>query len=178
MKLADSQSFTAFYRTQADRLLTFVVRRVYDHDLAMDLAAETFAVAYRKRRRFRGTSQAEAEAWLYKIASRNIARYRRRGVTERKAIERLGLDVPRLDDADIERLHDLAGTRELRSVIAHELQSLSIDQRDALSLRIIDELPYPEVAARLGVSEDAARARVSRGLARLGKAIEGKEVGV
>lgn len=176
MRLADSESFATFYRSHADRLLAYVVRRVYDHDLAMDLTAETFAVAYLKRRRFRGTSQAEAEAWLYKIASRNIARYRRRGVTERKAIERLGLDVPRLDDADIERLHDLAGIRQLRAVIAQELQSLSIDQRDALSLRIVDELTYPEVAARLGVSEEAARARVSRGLARLGQAIEGKEV--
>jgi RNA polymerase sigma-70 factor (ECF subfamily) len=173
VNLADRGAFAAFYGSQADRLLAYVVRRVYDHDLAMDLTAETFAVAYLKRGRFRGSSRAEAEAWLFKIASRNITRYRRRGVAERKAIQRLGLEVPRLDDADIERLHDMAGTRKLRAVIAEELRSLSADQQEALSLRIVEELPYPEVAARLGVSEQAARARVSRGLARLGESIEG-----
>jgi RNA polymerase sigma-70 factor (ECF subfamily) len=173
MRLAEADSFASFYRGQADRLLAYVVRRVYDHDLAMDLTAETFATAFLHRRRFRGSSQAEAEAWLYKIASRKISNYRRRGVAERKAIQRLGLDVPRLEDADIERLHELAGTRQVRAVIAEELKSLSVDQREALSLRIVEELPYPEVAARLGVSEEAARARVSRGLARLGNAIEG-----
>jgi len=166
-------SFAAFYRAHADRLLAFVVRRVLDHEVALDLTAESFAVAYLKRGRFRGTTQAEAEAWLYKIANTQITRYRRRGIAETKATRRLGLVVPDLEDADIERIHELAGTRQLRRVVAEELAKLSADHREALSLRVIEELPYPDVAARLGVSEQVARARVSRGLARLSKAIEG-----
>jgi RNA polymerase sigma-70 factor (ECF subfamily) len=140
--------------------------------VALDLTAESFATAYLKRRRFRGTTQSEAEAWLYKIATTQIIRYRRRGVAEKKATRRLGLTVPILGDTDIERIHELAGTGELRRLVAEELARLGADQREALSLRVIEELPYPQVAARLGVSEEVARARVSRGLARLGKAIE------
>ena len=34
-------------------------------------------------------------------------------------------------------------------------------------MRIVDELPYPDVARRLEITEQAARARVSRGLASL-----------
>jgi RNA polymerase sigma factor (sigma-70 family) len=165
-------AFAAFYRAHADRLLSYVVRRVLEHEVALDLTAEAFAVAFLKRSRFRGKTQAEAEAWLYKIATTQIIRYRRRGVAEQKATRRLGLSIPQLDDADIERIHDLAGTDELRQIVAEELAHLSSDQRQALSLRVIDELPYPEVADRLGVTEQVARARVSRGLARLARAIE------
>ena len=170
--LASPGAFADFYRSHADRLLAFVVRRVLDHEVALDLTAESFAVAFLKRKRFRGKTQAEAEAWLYKIATTQISRYRRRGVAETKATRRLGLSIPDLDDADIERIYDLAGTRDLRRLVAEELAKLSADQRQALSLRIIDELPYRQVAERLGVSEEVARARVSRGLARLSKAIE------
>jgi RNA polymerase sigma-70 factor, ECF subfamily len=46
------------------------------------------------------------------------------------------------------------------------------EQGDALRLRVIDERSYPEIAETLGVSEQAARARVSRGLRRLADALE------
>ena len=141
----------------------------------MEVTAEAFAVAFVKRRRFRGSTTAEAEAWLYAIANRKIARYYRRGIAERKALERLGLEVPRLDDADIERLNELAGTQELRAAVAKELERLSSEQREALSLRVVQELSYEEVAIQLGVSEQAARARVSRGLRSLGRALEKAE---
>lgn len=36
-------------------------------EVARDLTAETFAQAFRGRRRFRGTTEAEAPAWLYTI---------------------------------------------------------------------------------------------------------------
>ena len=56
--------------------------------------------------------------------------------------------------------------------MASAFSDLSGDQREALRLRVIDELPYPEIAESLGVSEQTARARVSRGLRRLADAVE------
>jgi DNA-directed RNA polymerase specialized sigma24 family protein len=68
---------------------------------------------------------------------------------------------------------DLAGLGSLRAVIAQELSRLSGEQRDALQLRVVDELlPYTDVATRLGISEQAARMRVSRGLSALARAVE------
>jgi predicted DNA-binding protein (UPF0251 family) len=49
---------------------------------------------------------------------------------------------------------------------------LSVEQRDALRLRVVEERSYAEVALLLGVSEQAARARVSRGLRALAGALE------
>jgi RNA polymerase sigma-70 factor (ECF subfamily) len=49
---------------------------------------------------------------------------------------------------------------------------LSGAQRDALQLRVVEEQSYQQVAAALGVSEQTARARVSRGLRSLARALE------
>lgn len=170
--LRSAGSFADLYRRHADSVLVFIVRRVYDREVAMDLAAETFARAFVSRRRFRGTTEAEAEAWLYTIARRQVANYLRRGRAERRAIEKLGLEVPRLTDEDLERVDQLAGLTDLRAAVAIGLQELSPSQREALTLRVVDELSYPEVAERLGVSEQTARARVSRGLRLLARFVE------
>jgi RNA polymerase sigma-70 factor (ECF subfamily) len=37
---------------------------------------------------------------------------------------------------------------------------------------VLDELPYPQIAERLGVSEQTVRARVSRGLRALAAALD------
>jgi RNA polymerase sigma-70 factor (ECF subfamily) len=42
----------------------------------------------------------------------------------------------------------------------------------AVQLRIVDELPYPDLARNLGITEQAARARVSRGLAKLAELLD------
>lgn len=53
---------------------------------------------------------------------------------------------------------------------------LSPAVRDAMRLRVVDELAYPALAARLGTTEPAARARVSRGLAALADALDGPTI--
>ena len=53
------------------------------------------------------------------------------------------------------------------------LGRLAPTQRSAVELRVVRELPYPDVADRLGISEQAARARVSRALRALGSALDG-----
>ncbi len=167
----DPAAFGAFYRAHAERLVVFLTRRTLDAEVAFDLAAETFAKAYGGRRRFRGTTEAEAAAWLYTIARHELASFFRRGRIERRAVERLGLRVPELGDHDLERLEELAGVEGLRALVGAELARLSADQRDALQLRVVDELGYDEVARRLAVSEPTARARVSRGLRALADAL-------
>jgi RNA polymerase sigma factor (sigma-70 family) len=171
-----ADAFSAFYRVHAQDLLTFFVRRTCDVDVAFDLTAETFAQAFAGRRPFRGESPGEAEAWLYVIASRQLAGYMRRGYVRRRLIERLEVDVPRPDESEIERVLELAEMSEFQAVIRTELARLSTEQRDALRLRVVDEASYATVAARLGISERAARMRVSRALNALSRAFEARNI--
>jgi RNA polymerase sigma factor (sigma-70 family) len=173
--------FGEFYRQHFDRIVAYLARSVCDPDLALELTAETFAQAYRSRGRFRGSTPAEAEGWIYRIASRQLTRYFRRGEVARRAMQRLGMQMPRVEAetrAEVEEFADLAG---LRSTLRKELQRIPSSQREALWLRVVEELPYADVGRRLHISEQAARARVSRGLRSLSGALVGgvmvKEVG-
>ncbi len=168
----EPSAFAAFYAEHSLQLLLFFTRRTFDIEVARDLTAETFAQAFEHRRRFRGSTDEEAAGWLYGIARHQLGRYARTGKSERTALTRLGIQLPSVSGEDYERIVELAGLADMRDRMVTAFSGLSEDQRDALRLRVIDERPYPDVAAALGVSEQTARARVSRGLRRLADAIE------
>ncbi len=164
----DPAAFADFYRAESEGLLLFFTRRTFDAQVALDLTAETFAQAFAGRARFRGTTDAEAGGYLYAIAHRLLARYWQRGKVEREAVERLGLRVPHATDDDHAAIEERAGLDGLRPAIREQLRRLSREQQEAVVLRVVEELPYEEIAQRLRIPEDAVRARVSRGLRALG----------
>ena len=160
----DPDAFAAFYDAYAERILLFLVRRVLDVDTAFDLLSETFATALERRHQFRGSSAEEEQGWLYSIARSELSHYWRDGKVERIALARLGVGVPALSDPEIERIEQLAGITDLVPALQDAMASLPEDQRRAVELRVVEEHGYAEVASILGVSEQTARARVSRGL--------------
>jgi RNA polymerase sigma-70 factor (ECF subfamily) len=174
--LADAGSFSSFYEENAPDLLVFFTRRVLEVDAALDLTAETFAQAFLHRHRFRGASAEDARAWLYGIARHQLSRFHRRGRAERRAIERLGIEVPSLEPDEQARVEELAGLAELRELVRAALAGVTETQREAIRLRVVEERPYPEVARALGISEPTARARVSRGLRGVAAALEAEGV--
>jgi RNA polymerase sigma-70 factor (ECF subfamily) len=163
-----TDDISRLYRDHARALLVFLTRRVYDPEVAMDLLAETFAGAFKARAQFRGgDDDAEAVGWLYGIARHQLSRYYRRGQVERRALERLAVERRPLTDPEYERIEELADLGQLRSAVSAALQGLSADHREILQLRVVDELEYSVISARLGISEQTARARVSRALREL-----------
>jgi len=154
----------ALYDLHREPLLVFLVRRTTDPELALDLWAETFAQAVAGQRKFRGSSDEEAAGWLYGIAKRQLAYYYRRGYARQRALHRLDLErqptPPLIEDELVRR----AGLEQLRGELAAALATLNSETRAAIDLRVVHGLPFAEVALRLSISEQAARARVSRGL--------------
>lgn len=145
----------------------YCARRTYDADVALDVVAEVFAAAFEQRARCRADSAAEREAWLYGIARNLIAGFWRRGAAEQRAVRRLGIEVRDLSAEERERVEELADLREYRRRVAADMDRLGADQREAVRLRVVEELDYAEIAVLLGVSEQVVRARVSRGLRRM-----------
>ena len=170
--LRTPEGFASAYRAHSRSILIFLARRTYDPEIALDLTAETFAQAFAARRRFRGSTEEEAAAWLFGIARHVLSRSLRRGRAERRALTRLGVEVPSLEPEDLVRVVELAGLDELRGTVTRELGALPEAHREALRLRVVEERSYDDVAQRLGITEPAARARVSRGLRTLGRAID------
>jgi RNA polymerase sigma factor (sigma-70 family) len=166
------RDFSGFYAANAERVLVYLTKRCLDPELAVDLMAETFARAFSGRRRFRGSEGAEAEGWVFAIARSVLADFWRRGKAERRALARLGIEVPRLEEDEHARIAALAELDQVRSTVSEHFGRLSPEHQTALRLRVIDEQPYSEIARRLQISEDSARARVSRGMRRLAASLE------
>jgi RNA polymerase sigma-70 factor (ECF subfamily) len=160
---ASPHAFGDFYEQMSPQVLRFFVRRTGDPHCAVDLTAETFARAFEHRREFRGASDQQAAAWLWRIARNELAGYRRSRAVELAAVQRLGLERA-VSDEELLQIERLSATEELREQIRHALEVLPDEQQEVIRLRFIDELSYDEMAQKLGVSNGVVRTRTSRAL--------------
>ena len=168
---SDPEAFGIFYDRHVEAVLGFFYRRTASAHTAADLTAETFAQAFASRGRYRDTG-APARAWLFGIARHQLSRaLRGRGVRDR-ARRRLGMERVDLDDTSLERIEALADLEPTFRALRTALHELSPKVAEAVVLRVGEDLPYDEVARRLGCSEGAARVRVARGLSQLLDALE------
>ena len=166
----EPEAFGMLFERHAESLLGYFARRTLDAEAAAELTAETFAQAFASRRRFRDKG-ADGLAWLYGIARRLLARYFRSGAVDARARRRLGMPERTVGTDDYERIEELIDFDAVAHVVREALAALSVDQRDAVRLRAIDGLGYREVAKKLGITEQTARARVSRGLRQIAKRV-------
>jgi RNA polymerase sigma-70 factor, ECF subfamily len=162
----DPETFADFYQRHAEAILRYFLRRTFNPEVAADLTAETFAESFASRRRF-DSRRSGAVPWLYTIAHRQFTRFLRRGRVEDRARRKIGLPRRALSDVEYERIEELIDFESVGRAVARAFGELSAEHREALTLRVIEGRPYEEVARVMSCSQEAARARVSRGLHRL-----------
>jgi RNA polymerase sigma factor (sigma-70 family) len=165
------EAFGQLYRRHAEPLLTFFARRTLDPEVAAELTAETFAQAFGSRLRFRDRGQGGA-GWLYAIGRHQLGRFYRQGAVDARARAKLGMPRREVSAEDYERIEELVDFERIRGGVADAFGSLPADQREAVTLRVIEGRPYEEIARMLSCTEPTARARVSRGLRRLAGLLE------
>jgi RNA polymerase sigma-70 factor (ECF subfamily) len=168
----DANGVLALYDRHARELLGFFTRRTRDPHLALDLLSETFLAAFEHRGQCRAESEGEAAAWLHRIAANQLAAHYRHGAIERRATERLAATLRAPSAEELSVIERLAEADE-DGALTKALAGLSEDQRVAVRARVLDERSYEAVSRELGVSQQAARARVSRGLRALRRAVAG-----
>jgi RNA polymerase sigma factor (sigma-70 family) len=157
-RIADSASFEAAFGQHFPAVYRFIARRV-GPALAEDLAAETFATAYRRRASF-DPGQGSLRSWLYGIAA-NLVRNHWRAEQHLLALDaRL---VPEVDPSGSpEAVDDRVTAAMLAPRLAAALAQLTRDQRDVLLLSVWAELSHEEIAAVLEVAPGTVRSRLSR----------------
>jgi RNA polymerase sigma-70 factor (ECF subfamily) len=162
-------SFDALYVRYREPVLGYFAKRVGEPEVAADLMAETFA---RALVRYRTSAPEEPLAWLYTIARNLLIDSARRGQVEASARRKLHLDPIVLDDADIQRIEEIAEAADLADTVK---ATLSTTEYEALRARVVDEESYAELALRMRCSEAVARKRVSRAIAHMRTVIEDGE---
>ena len=153
----ETDDFGVFYDRHVRALLGYFQRRTGDPQVAADLTAETFASAIVAQKRYVPTG-APALAWLYRIASRRLVDYQRRGAVERKMQRALSMERPRLSGEDAAMIRLLADDAALsRST------ELPRDQREAVTAHVIGGEGYAELArAQRHVGGRGPPARLAR----------------
>src|SRR3954452_5990038 len=146
--------FQVFLDAQRETVFRYLVAMIGPDD-AEDVFQETFISALRAYPRLRPGSN--LRAWALTIANR-------KAIDAIRARKRRAVPV-----ADVPEVAVRDGRPQDHDVWA-AARDLPASQREALLYRFAADLPYSDVAAALGTSEDAARQRVSEGIRRLRKA--------
>lgn len=157
----DPDAFARFYRRHVRAIHAKLARAVGNEQVALDLTAEAFARALEQVHGFRGVRAESGVAWINAIADRLVLDHHRSGGVADRALRRLAIEPPVLesDGSAAERL-----SAAHAAPLAAALASLPERQREVVCLRLVEELSYAEIAARFGISQEATRQHVSRGL--------------
>ena len=122
--------------------------------------------------------------WLRRLACERIIQFHRRhiGAQKRSILREERLDLPLPDESAMLLVDRLAasGTSPSQRVLRDEqarrlrqvLDRLSANDREVLVMCYLEELSFSEIAAALGITENAAKVRHFRAMERLRKLIE------
>jgi RNA polymerase sigma factor (sigma-70 family) len=133
-----------------------VCRAVVGPDDAADAWSETFLAALQAYPRLRPDS--DVSAWLVTIAHR-------KAIDHVRAAGRRAITVPELPDVP-----DGGATDDARAeswVLWDALRALPLKQRQTVAYHYLVGMPYREIAAIVGGTEDAARRAAADGIATL-----------
>jgi RNA polymerase sigma factor (sigma-70 family) len=167
----DSERLALLFRRHALAIARYVTRRL-GPDVADDIVAETFLIAFRKRDRY-DPAHSDARPWLYGIATNLVRRHRRVEVRQLRALARTGADpvTESFAEAVDARLSARAVSRPLAAAIA----ALPVAQRDVLLLVTWAGLTYDQAGQALGVPHGTVRSRMNRARAKVREALGGTD---
>lgn len=149
----DLDAFEELFRQHQREVFRWIIRIVRDTAAAEDLTLEVFWRVYRARARFDAV-RGNFGGWLRRIAT-NVAI---------DHLRRPRMEVPLSEDLPgIAPLHPGEQT-EMRRQIHCALSKLSPSLRGVVLLALIEEEPYAEIAQALGISVNAVKIRVFRGV--------------
>ncbi len=151
---------------------------------ASDLVQETMLKATQHFDSFRGRSEAELAAWLRQILAQCLIHHARhyRASTRRADRERSLTDLLDRSSMQLSALavrrnslsESLPRGRDAGVILAEAMAELSVDHREVITLRNLEQLEWAQVAAKMGRSADAARMLWLRALKQLRPLVEAR----
>ena len=149
----DLEAFEALFRQHQGKVYGWILRIVRNRATADELTLEAFWRMYRARARF-DAGKGRCEGWLRRIATNVALDYLRRARPEVElAVEPAAAPKP-----------DPVGRSEMRGAVFGAIEKLSPRLRATVLLAVVEEEPYEDIAEALGISVNAVKVRVFRGV--------------
>lgn len=180
-KTGDREALDALVRTQIGWLHNYVRKRIGSHlrvhDDSLDFVQGALVDLVAQDATIEIRDDGSLRALLARIVDQNI-RDRHRWLHREK--RRPDLEAGDASDSRVvgDALHDeatpslVANKREEHEKLHRALDTLGDEDREVIWLHEWEGLTHVEIAARLGISHDAARVRFQRALPKLAKALE------
>lgn len=149
MLLQREAEFISLHAAHYERVLHYVLRRVGDLEVAKDLTADVFRIAWQKS----GHERTTETAWLFTVA-RNVIGNEYRGRRRRREL------ILKLAEGVRSAAAPAGGSVE--AAVAETLGRLRAKDREILMLHFWDKLSISEIAAVSGCTENAAGVRLHR----------------
>jgi RNA polymerase sigma-70 factor (ECF subfamily) len=155
--------FRVLYDRYHEPIFRFIYKRTVDETLSADITSQVFLKAMQKLDKYiyKGVP---FSAWLFRIASNEIAQYFRKNKKTR---------VVALEDRV---MHDLEDEYEDKvdldiniSILKDVIQDLKPNEVELLELRFFEKRPFKEVAEILDITENNAKVKVYRLLQKMKK---------
>ena len=165
------KAFEEIVRRYTDLVYSAALRQTRNADEAEDVTQAVFVILSQKAAAI--SASTPLVGWLLtttRCAAMNFRRAKfRRANHERKAA---------MTEKQIEQSQPSEAWKEIAPMLDAAMASLKSDQRDAVVLRYFQGQPFAAVATQMGISEDAAKKRVTRGVEKLRKFFERRGVAV
>jgi RNA polymerase sigma-70 factor (ECF subfamily) len=171
-----AREFSQVAQAHRPQIFRFLLASTRDVDLAETLTQDCFLKAHRNWARFRGESS--PLTWLMRIAI-NVQKdhWRNRRIQFWRTTRTNAVDVDEASDwlpsgESSPEQHLLA--RERVKQVWSVVDGLSARQKAVFLLRHVEEMEIAEIAGATGLSEGTVKAHLSRAVARVRAALEGK----
>lgn len=167
---ADAASALAYRHTP--RVLALAFRMLSDQAEAEDVAQDALMRLWKIAPDWR-QGEAKVSTWLYRVTSNLCTDRLRKHAGKRRTADIDSVAEPADETPSVEAR--MIG-RDRADALQNALQTLPERQRQAVTLRFLQELSNPEVADVMDISVDAVESLLARGKRGLAAALEGQKM--
>lgn len=161
----DPAVVAALFLEHGEELRRFLVGILRDHNTAADALQATFSKAIERGRMAREDTQ---KGWLFRVAYNEAIVIKRRQAVQTRATNALGAVGEKESVLPDASLLDKEEAGRVRAA----LETLPIDQREVVRMRIYEEKKFAEIAAELRVPLGTVLTRMQAALKKLRKALD------
>lgn len=154
----DDEAFSSLVRMHQGKIRAYLLRLCKDHDLADDMAQETFLTAFRKLQSFKGTGN--FSGWLFSIAHNSFLQHLRRSKRRTEVTEDFGRQQEILTD-----YYEEISAEQMD--LEQALRQLNPDETSTISLCHSFGFSHQEASDILGMPLGSVKSNISRGKSKL-----------
>jgi RNA polymerase sigma factor (sigma-70 family) len=174
----DSLAWVELVRTYHRRVYGLCYRFTGNPADAEDLTQDVFLKIYSNLSSF-DTARGSLQVWITTM-TRNLLVDNFRRTRNQRATDSLDAGWDETDELrPVDRLqargaspHEKAAQKELAKMVQGALAKVSVELREAVILRDLQDMDYKEIAQVLGIPEGTVKSRISRGRAELARLLE------